>query len=77
MTADPPGRVRPKPMLRAVVRYIGGVLSNRCPHCKSIEFRSVGVRNSMEGAFLWLLLPHRCDFCGRHFFLFRLLVPAT
>jgi transposase-like protein len=47
------------------------LLSARCPHCRSIELRSVGVRNAMEKAFLWLLQPYRCCLCGRHFFLFR------
>lgn len=42
-----------------------------CPHCSSIEFRDVGVRNALERAIHWLLLPYRCDFCGHHFFLFR------
>jgi hypothetical protein len=29
----------------------------------------------MERAIHWLLLPYRCDFCGRHFFLFRWQAP--
>jgi len=24
----------------------------------------------------WLLLPYRCDLCGRHFFLLRWLAPV-
>jgi len=47
----------------------------RCPHCKSIDFRSVGVRNAFEQALRWLLLPHRCGLCGQHFFLLKWLVP--
>jgi transposase-like protein len=47
------------------------MFSTRCPHCKSIEFRSVGIRNAIEGAIHWLLLPYRCSLCGHHFFLFR------
>jgi hypothetical protein len=46
------------------------LFSARCPHCRSIEIRSVGTRNAMERAFLWLLQPYRCCLCGRHFFLF-------
>jgi transposase-like protein len=45
--------------------------STRCPHCKSADFRSVGVRNALEEAIHWLLMPFRCGLCGRHFFLFR------
>jgi transposase-like protein len=47
------------------------LFSAHCPHCRSIELRSVGVRNSMEKMFLWLLQPYRCCLCGRHFFLYR------
>lgn len=43
----------------------------RCPHCRSIEMRTVGTRNGLEQAFHWLLHPYRCCLCGRHFFLFR------
>jgi len=43
----------------------------RCPYCKSIDFRIVGVRNNLEKALQWLLQPHRCALCGRHFFLYR------
>ena len=52
-----------------------GLFSKRCPHCRSIEFRSVGARNAFETAFEWLLQPCRCSLCGRHFFLFRWQVP--
>jgi predicted Zn-ribbon and HTH transcriptional regulator len=45
--------------------------SAHCPHCKSIEFRSVGVRNTIEKIVFWILRPCRCGLCGRHFFLFR------
>jgi hypothetical protein len=49
----------------------------RCPCCRSIDFRSVGVRNVVEGALYWIVQPCRCSLCGRHFFLFRWLVPAS
>jgi transposase-like protein len=52
------------------------VFSTRCPRCKSIDFRSVGVRNAMEKTLQWILLPFRCALCGRHFFLFRWLAPV-
>jgi transposase-like protein len=48
----------------------------RCPHCRSVDFRSVGVRNALEGVLHWLLQPYRCALCGKHFFLFRWLVPV-
>ena len=51
------------------------MFSTCCPHCGSIEFRSVGARNFFEGSVLWLLQPCRCSFCGHHFFLFRWQVP--
>jgi len=47
------------------------MLSTHCPFCRSVEFRGVGVRNAIEKAFLWILLPYRCCLCGHHFFLFR------
>lgn len=50
--------------------------SSRCPYCKSVDFRSVGVRNAVEQAIRWLMLPFRCSLCGHHFFLFRWLAPA-
>lgn len=49
----------------------------RCPWCKSIDFRSVGVRNPVEKALHWLVHPYRCCLCGHHFFLFRWQTPAT
>ncbi len=58
-----------------MIRQLAGLFSARCPHCKSVEFRSVGVRNSLERAFNWLLVPYRCEFCGHHLFLFRWQVP--
>lgn len=51
------------------------LLSGRCPHCGSADFRSVGVRNALERAINWLLRPHRCSLCGHHVFLFRWQVP--
>jgi transposase-like protein len=48
----------------------------RCPYCKSVDFRSVGVRNTVEKAIHWLLQPYRCALCGRHFFLFRWQAPV-
>lgn len=51
------------------------IFSSSCPHCRSVDFRGVGVRNSVEQAMHWLLLPFRCALCGRHFFLFRWMAP--
>jgi len=51
------------------------MFSSHCPNCRSIDFRSVGVRNAFERALHWILLPHRCTLCGRHFFLLRWLAP--
>lgn len=48
---------------------------SRCPRCRSVDFRSVGVRNALESALYWLLRPQRCALCGRHFFLLRWMVP--
>jgi hypothetical protein len=56
-------------------RIISSLFSTHCPNCGSIEFRGVGVRNSWESFLRLLLLPYRCDFCGRHFFLFRWQAP--
>jgi len=42
-----------------------------CPHCRSVDFRTVGVRNHVEKLIYWLLRPCRCGLCGKHFFLFR------
>jgi transposase-like protein len=63
-------------MLRGTVGLFSGLFSICCPHCKSIEFRSVGLRNSLERAFRWLLQPYRCSLCGHHFFLFRRQAPV-
>jgi transposase-like protein len=54
-----------------IIATAAGLFSASCPRCKSIEFRSVGLRNGFERAFGWLLQPFRCSLCGRHFFLFR------
>jgi DNA-directed RNA polymerase subunit RPC12/RpoP len=51
------------------------VFSARCPYCRSVDLRPVGVRNSIEQAIHWILLPYRCSLCGRHLFLFRWLTP--
>ena len=51
------------------------MLFARCPHCRSVDFRDVGDRNSLEKALRWLLLPFRCTLCGRHFFVLRCLAP--
>ena len=58
-----------------MIRSTIGLFSTRCPHCKSIDFRSVGVRNTIEKAFRWLLHPYRCSLCGHHFFLFGWQAP--
>jgi transposase-like protein len=55
----------------------GNLFAMRCPHCKSIDFRSVGVQNAIESALDWLLHPYRCCLCGRHFFLFRWQGPVA
>jgi hypothetical protein len=34
------------------------------------------MRNSIERALRWLMLPFRCSLCNHHFFLFRWLAPA-
>jgi DNA-directed RNA polymerase subunit RPC12/RpoP len=51
------------------------MFSTRCPHCRSVDFRGVGVRNALEKAFHWIVFPYRCGLCGRRFFLFRWLAP--
>ena len=61
---------------RLMIRATVGLFSTRCPHCRSIDFRSVGARNAMETAFQWLLQPYRCSLCGHRFFLFRWQVPV-
>lgn len=68
--------IRPAPR-RTVGRkvMVNAMLTATCPHCRSIEFRSVGTQSVVEKAFLWLLQPCRCDFCGHHFFIFRWQVP--
>lgn len=53
------------------------MFSMRCPRCKSIDFRRVGVRNVVETALRWLLQPYRCGLCGHHFFLFRWNAPIS
>ena len=53
-----------------------GLFSTRCPHCRSIDFRSGGPRNAIEVAFHWLLQPYWCSLCGHRFFLFRWQIPA-
>lgn len=53
------------------------VFSARCPHCRSVEFRGVGVRNGVETLLRFILLPYRCSLCGRHFFLFRWRAPIA
>lgn len=55
---------------------LGIGISTRCPHCKSIDFRSAGARNAMETALLWLLQPYWCSLCGHHFFLLRWNAPV-
>ena len=58
-----------------MIRSALSLFSTSCPYCKSIEFRSVGVRNGIEHAFRWLVQPYRCALCGHHFFLFRRQTP--
>jgi transposase-like protein len=54
-----------------MIHATGALFSTRCPYCRSIDLRRVGVRNALETAFHWLLQPYRCSLCGHHFFLFR------
>jgi len=54
-----------------MISALFGLFSASCAHCKSAQIRSVGVRNSTEQAFFWLLRPYRCDLCGHHLFRFR------
>ena len=44
----------------------GRFFSSRCPHCRSIDFRSAGARNALESAFKWLVQPYWCSLCGHH-----------
>ena len=53
-----------------------GLFSASCPHCGSIDFRGVGVRNAIEKAIYWILHPYRCALCGHHFFLLRWQAPV-
>jgi len=53
-----------------MIRALMGIFSTRCPYCRSISFRSVGIRNEFERLLQTLLHPYRCSLCGRHFFLF-------
>lgn len=64
-------------MFKLLIRFVAALFSTRCPYCRSIDFRGVGVRNTIEGAFHWLLQPCRCSLCGRHFFLLRWQTPAV
>lgn len=61
----------------AFFRNLTGLFSRQCPYCRSIEFRFVGIRNSTEEAFFWLLQPCRCELCGHHFFLVRWQLPVA
>lgn len=53
------------------------VFSARCPHCRSVDFRGVGVRNAMESMLRFIVSPYRCSLCGHHFFLLRWLAPIA
>jgi hypothetical protein len=55
---------------------LASLLATCCPHCRSIQFRSVGARNPFERALAWLFHPYRCELCGRHVLLFRWQFPA-
>jgi transposase-like protein len=54
-----------------MIRFITGLFSSGCPFCRSIDYRSVDIRNAIESSLLWLLQPYRCSLCGHHFFRFR------
>ena len=51
------------------------VFTAQCPNCRSVDFRGVGSRNTIEAALQWLIHPYRCALCGRHFFLLSWLAP--
>jgi hypothetical protein len=51
--------------------------SVHCPHCRSVDFRTVGVLNFIERALFRLLQPCRCELCGHHFFVFRWQTPIA
>jgi predicted Zn-ribbon and HTH transcriptional regulator len=53
------------------------VLSARCPHCRSVDFRGVGVQNALERLLHFVLIPYRCSLCGHHFFLLRWRAPIA
>lgn len=53
------------------------MFSSHCPHCKSIEYRRVGIRNLVEQLFAGILWPCRCELCGRHFLMFRWQLRGT
>lgn len=53
-----------------------GLFFRGCTHCNSVVIRSVGVRNSVEQSFYWLLQPYRCGLCGHHLFRFRWRLPV-
>jgi len=54
-----------------MISSTAALFSARCPHCRSIDLRRVGTRNSLERVFYWIFRPYRCCLCGRHVFLFR------
>ena len=49
----------------------------QCPHCRSVDFRTVGTRNFIERTLDRLIQPCRCSLCGRHFLVFRWQVPVS
>ncbi len=51
-------------------------MTSHCPFCRSVDYRSVGLRNAFERAVNWLVRPYRCSLCGKHFFLFRWVASA-
>jgi hypothetical protein len=58
-----------------MLREAMGIFGKRCPHCRSIDIRNVGLRSTIERAIYWLVSPYRCGLCGHHFFLWRWQAP--
>lgn len=56
-----PRTARRKLTFNAMLRATVGAFSTRCAHCRSVDFRTLGVRNAIERALHWLLQPYRCS----------------
>ena len=64
---------------RILIMIVAGevLFRAKCPRCRSIDFRTVGMRNVVERTLHRLLQPCRCSLCGRHFLVFRWQVPVS